>query len=352
MKVILDNDGSTDDVVALIYLLSHPRVTLEAVTIAATGEAHGPAGSHNMADLCYMLGKGDMPIAYGTDKSCDDSGVPFPDFLRERMDKLFVGKHVPKNPAPQISDSAVELIRKVLESSHDRVTIMATGPLTNIAELIQKYPALHDRIKEIVIMGGAVNVIGNIQALDRTSDNTVAEWNLYADPKAADIVFKSKIPVTLVPLDATNHVPMTEEFYNSLSNSYQPEIQLIYHLLKVIVDQFGMDIFLSHFYLWDPLAVMIGVHPDLAVKKNMSLLMDMQTAATRHVADGTEGAAQINVAVNIHRPELILKKLLDELKSNLMNAKAKSSPTNHFQPAAKIAAEITPAQPSLERRLG
>lgn len=340
MKVIFDNDGSTDDVVALIYLLTHPGVSVEGVSIAATGEAHGPAGANNMADLCHLLGRSKMPIAYGSENSCENSGKPFPDFLRTRMDALFVGKNVPKNPAPVITDSAVELIKNIVEKSNTKITIMATGPLTNIAEFIQQYPALHERIEKIVIMGGAVDVPGNIQALDRESDNVVAEWNLYADPKAAEIVFASKIPVTLVPLDATNQVPMTEDFYNSLNGSNHPAIQLIYNLLKVIVDTFGMKVFLEYFYLWDPLAVMIGVNAELAITEKMFIEMDVENAQTKKVVANVNGASQIDVAVRIPKAELILKRLHDELAMNLINAQAKIMRSNHFL-SVPAAAQLT-----------
>jgi inosine-uridine nucleoside N-ribohydrolase len=244
MKIIFDNDVSSDDVLALIYLMSHPNASIVGITVAATGEAHGPEGATNISDLCYMLGKTDIPIAYGSEKPCDSHGNPFPDFLRKIIDNLFSNMNVPKNPHSKITNSAVELIKKMVESNSEKITILATGPLTNIAEFITKYPHLKEKIEKIVIMGGAINVKGNIQALDSKSTNTVAEWNIYADPKAAEIVFLSQIPITLVPLDATNQVPMTKEFFESLSKKqFQPELKLMYQLLKVIIDEFGMDYF-------------------------------------------------------------------------------------------------------------
>jgi len=331
MRIIYDNDTSSDDVTALIYLASHPNVIIEGITIAATGEAHGPDGARNIADLCYMLGKTDIPIAYGSDKPCDASGKPFPDFLRKIVDSLFMGMDIPKHPNPNVTNSATGLIKNIVEKSEEKITILATGPLTNIAEFIEKYPHLKDKIEKIVIMGGAINVKGNIQALDSKSDNTVAEWNIYADPKAAEIVFLSKIPVTLVPLDATNQVPMTKEFYDSLSQQLQPGLKLIYQLLKVIVDNFGMDLFLKEFYLWDPLAAMICYDPQIAITEPMSVLVDLNTAQVKRINEGSNNSSLINVATKIPEAQLLLRRLIDEIKLNLINIQSRTTPTNIFQ---------------------
>jgi inosine-uridine nucleoside N-ribohydrolase len=328
--IIFDNDAANDDVIALIYLASHPEVNLAAITIAGTGEAHGPRGAKNLADLCYMLGKSNVPIAYGSSQPCDESGKLFPEFVRAMMDNIFVNKAVPMHPNPVITNSAIDLIKTIILSSNEPVSILATGPLTNIAEFIKTHPELAKKIEKVVIMGGAVNVKGNIEALDQQSGNKVAEWNIYADPKAAEIVFSSGVPVTLVPLDATNQVPMTSEFYHSLSQSLQPGLKLIYELLKVIVAHFDMDLFLKEFYLWDPLAAMICIDPKLAISESMSVLMDLKTAQTKCVDKGTVGSALINVVTKIPNAHLILKKFIDETKSNLLNNQSTVTPISIY----------------------
>lgn len=343
MRIIVDNDASSDDVTALIYLLSHPDIVIEGITIAGTGEAHGPNGAENIADLCHLLGKPYTPIAYGNGIPCDLHGKPFPNFLREIIDNLFKDMNIPKNPTPNITSSAIDLIKNIVEVGDEKVTILATGPLTNIAEFIQTHPQLKDKIEKIVIMGGAVNVEGNIQALDHNSNNTVAEWNIYADPKAAEIVFTSNIPVTLVPLDATNQVPMTKEFYDSLSHQLQPGLKLIYQLLTVIVDNFGMEVFLNHFYLWDPLAAMICFDPEIALTESMPILIELKNARTKCVDKGHIGSSIINVATKIIDAQLILKRFIDEIKLNLINFQNKATPISIFS-TPNIQADIVQQQ--------
>lgn len=335
-KIIFDNDAAIDDIIALVYLASHSSINLVAVTIAGTGEAHGYNGAKNIANLCYMLNRPNVPIAYGSESPISQDCHPFPDFIRTTMDTIFKNKKVPTHPNPKLTDSAVELIKVTLSSSDEPITILSTGPLTNLAAFLEAYPDLRHKIDRIVIMGGAIHVEGNIQALDQSSTNQVAEWNIYTDPTAASIVFASGIPITLVPLDATNQVPMTREFYDTLSLASQPGLQLTYELLKDIVDQFGLDLFLKHFYLWDPLAAMICLHPTLAITEKMALMVDLKTAQIKPTVDGSF----VDVAMIIPQAELILKKFIDETKSNLLNLISHPSTGGLFQISA-IAQEST-----------
>lgn len=312
--VLFDTDAATDDMVALFYLLAHPDVILKAITVSGTGEAHGVKGAKNIAALCHFLNMGMLPIAYGSDSSCGESGHEFPDYLRTLMDNIFEKAKLPDNPHPNISDSAVALIKKTLEDADGKVSIVATGPLTNIAECIEQHSHLNNKITEIVIMGGAVKVPGNINGPEVKTKNKVAEWNIYADPKAADIVFKSGIPITLVPLDATNKVPMTEDFYRALSSKKSEKLQLIFTLFKDLVDYAGMDRFLSNFYLWDALAAMICLDPDLAVFQTLAIRLNVETAQTEMVSEKTPGANFINVATDLKCPEHILPILLKTLE--------------------------------------
>jgi inosine-uridine nucleoside N-ribohydrolase len=105
--------------------------------------------------------------------------------------------------------SALQLIAKVLMGSSDKVSVVAVGPLTNVAEALQAHAEIADKIDTIYVMGGAVEVNGNVGGSGAGIDNRHAEWNIYVDPTAANIVFESGLPMTLVPLDATKDVPVT-----------------------------------------------------------------------------------------------------------------------------------------------
>jgi inosine-uridine nucleoside N-ribohydrolase len=95
----------------------------------------------------------------------------------------------------------VALLADTIAAADEPVTVLTHGPLTNLGELVRDHPDAVARIERVVVMGGAVDAIGNVEA------EPSAEWNLYVDPEAARLVLESGIPVTLVPLDATNDVP-------------------------------------------------------------------------------------------------------------------------------------------------
>jgi inosine-uridine nucleoside N-ribohydrolase len=144
----------------------------------------------------------------------------FPDKWRESADKLN-GVIIAKNPSPHnLTQHSVEWYHDILNKNKKSVVILAIGPLTNIGQLIQKYPNDVKKIKRIYIMGGALNVKGNLKTSIYTKElsNNYAEWNIWVDPLAAKIVFNSSIPITLVPLDATNQAKFTLDYVDKQKN--------------------------------------------------------------------------------------------------------------------------------------
>lgn len=210
----------------------------------------------------------------------------------------------------------------VLSASNEQVTILATGPLTNVAELITKYPDITSKIKRVYVMGGAINVPGNIHVLEPGNPNHESEWNFYADPEAVRIVFNSRVPVTLVALDATNQVRLTEKFYRQLSKLDEPDLKLVYKLHKGLVDRFGMDKYKKDIYMWDALAAMVMLEPDIATTQTMSLAVNVKNGAVRPAA-ADRNAAKIDVVTTIFSPGDVLKQYIAVIQSNNIFAQQK-----------------------------
>ena len=214
--LIVDTDAAIDDWAALLYVLNLPeQANLLGVTIPGTGEAHCAPAKKNMANLVYLANREKDNIVV----TCGDS-VPmegfhtFPDAWRIDMDNLF-GLHIKENPTPNIlAEHSVEWLNKTLSKNKRPVVILTLGPLTNIGQLLQKYPASAKKIKRIYMMGGAFETKGNliIPGITDGVTNTFAEWNIWVDPLSAKIVFNSNVPVTVVSLDVTNKVQVTREF--------------------------------------------------------------------------------------------------------------------------------------------
>jgi len=263
--VIFDTDMAHEDMFSALYLLSHPNVDVKAITVTGTGEAHCGPGVVNALGLVTLSGHVEIPVSCGSDQPLSGNHE-FPAAWRQGADSAY-GVEIPAGgTASELS--APDLIIDIVQNSDEPVTIVAVGPLTNIAEAIQKDPSFISNINDIFIMGGAVNVDGNVGNSGVGIDNKHAEWNIYIDPVAANIVFSSGIPVTLVPLDATRDVPVTRKFYESLSDTLNtPSANFVHEMLSAnldLVDSGG-------FQFWDTLTSVIFTEESIASFKEIQL---------------------------------------------------------------------------------
>ena len=256
--VIIDTDIGFDDLLAITYLLQQPTIDVKAITIAATGETPCNPGYVNLKRMLKKLGKANIPVHCGR-------ATP----LR--------GKHqFPSEWSPfqtnvdsrlmQTKINARTAITHLLSDAKQSYDIIALGPLTNIGEVMQKSPQLAHKIHRLYIMGGAVHVAGNLRIANKNLNHT-AEWNIYIDPYAASLVFKSQLPITLIPLDVTNTVRLPPHFYSQLKYSRtKPAITLLqlFHSLPTVVSK-AMET--TDWYAWDSLAAVIAIHPQYALIK-------------------------------------------------------------------------------------
>jgi inosine-uridine nucleoside N-ribohydrolase len=263
--VIFDTDMAHEDMFSALFLLSHPNVDMKAITVAGTGEAHCRPGVVNALGLVKVSGHKEIPVTCGREIPLAGNHA-FPSEWRQSADAAYEVT-IPKGGEPS-ELSAADLIIDIVQNSDEPVTIVAVGPLTNIAEAIQKDTSITSNIKDIFIMGGAVKVDGNVGNSGVGIENQHAEWNIYIDPVAANIAFTSGIPVTLVPLDATKDVPVTRKFYDSLSNYLNtPSANFVQEMLAANLD--FVDI--GGFQFWDTLTSAIFTDESLADFEEMQL---------------------------------------------------------------------------------
>lgn len=267
VPVIIDTDMAPDDWMAILYLLQSSLVDVKAVTVVATGEAHARPGTRNALGLLALTGNTGIPVACGR-KTPLDGDHKWPLIVRKLVDWRF-GLSLPRSKVKPSPLSAVELLIQQIMESPNKVVLFAIGPLTNVAEAIQQHPEIGDNIERIVIMGGAVDVPGNITPSGfKKVDNHTAEWNIYCDPYAAAVVFASGAPITLVPLDVTNTVPMTRDFHErSAQLRLTPAADFVHRTvgrLKFLIDRHA-------YYFWDPLAAVLITHEDVGEYEQVKL---------------------------------------------------------------------------------
>ena len=264
--VVIDTDIAVDDWLAILYLLGRPEVEVLAITVAGTGESHCEPGIRHARSLVALAGQPDIPVACGRETPLEGNHA-FPGPWRDSVDGL-LGLSLPDGPNQTTSGTAVELLGSTLGSSPDKVTLLTLWPLTNVAEALRESPDLADRIDATYVMGGAVGVDGNVGVSGVGIENQFAEWNVYCDPLAAKLVLEADVRVTLVPLDATNHAPVSVAFADRLAaDSATPQAKFVSDVLAQMRDAVAS----GTYYFWDPLAAAVLVDASLASFESASL---------------------------------------------------------------------------------
>lgn len=191
IPIILDCDPGHDDALAIALALASPGLDVLAITTVA-GNAPLERTTRNALRILTLLDRDDVPVAAGADRPfIREPYVPVEFHGTSGLD----GAALPEPGAQPATGSAVELIADLLRKAREPVTLVATGPLTNVALLLRAAPGLHPRIAEISLMGGA---------LGEGNTTPAAEFNIWADPEAAAVVFGSGIPIRMAGLDITH----------------------------------------------------------------------------------------------------------------------------------------------------
>jgi len=249
--ILVDTDVAPDDLIALSFLLRAPNVTVAAITVSGTGEAHCAGGVAVVLGLLEYLKA--PPIAVACGRATPLAGVhAFPGQWREGADRGS-GFVVPATTRVPVEGNAVELI-KGMAGDFPGLEILTLGPLTNLGDALSSTPGLADRLGPVFIMGGALYVPGNIVGPGAPTGNAVAEWNVYVDPHAVNVVLDAGLDVTFVSLDGTSHVPVTTAFaQRAIQTAFQPASSVLAQLMNA--NPFMTD---GSYFLWDPLAAEVA----------------------------------------------------------------------------------------------
>lgn len=237
--VILDCDPGHDDAIAIMLAVADPGIDLLAVTTVA-GNVTLDNTTRNALRVLDMVGRPDIPVAAGRDRP----RVRDLSTAAVMHGETGLAGPLPVEPSRQQLDvSAIELIEQLLAEADEPVTLVATGPLTNMADVVERLPHLRDRIRELVIMGGAID-LGNW--------TPAAEFNIWVDPHAADIVFRTagvpgaapadRIAVTMIGLEVTHEAWLADEHAEALratGRAGQFVAELLDHFVGFHQERFG-----------------------------------------------------------------------------------------------------------------
>ncbi len=217
-RILLDCDPGHDDAIAILLAARSPELHLEAITTVA-GNQTLEKTTRNALRVCTVAGIRTVPIAAGMDR-------PLVRDLRVAANIHGAsGLDGPSLPEPDLTVAPIHgvdlIIEQVLAADGD-LTIVATGPLTNVAAAIRRAPEIVPKIQQIVLMGGAIG-LGNT--------TPAAEFNIYVDPEAAHIVFSCGRPITMIGLDVTHQAQATPEVRSRIRALGSPVAHLVDDLL-------------------------------------------------------------------------------------------------------------------------
>ncbi|HSL00733.1 MAG TPA: nucleoside hydrolase [Rubrobacteraceae bacterium] len=265
--IILDADPGHDDAVAILLACGAPELDLLAVTTVA-GNVPLEKTTRNALRILSLIGRTDVPVAAG-------AAEPLARRLHTAEDihgeSGLDGPEIPDATFPAEDRGATELIADVLRESPERVTLVPTGPLTNIAALLREHPELKLRIRRISMMAGSIG-LGNT--------TPAAEFNVYVDPESAREVFESGLEITMIGLDVTHQAgasPGERERLRSVGTVGGVVAGLLEFFAETYERVFDFDSPPLH----DPVAVAAVLEPGVLNTRPMRVDVECESELTR-----------------------------------------------------------------------
>ncbi len=292
-SVIIDSDAGADDLMAIAFLLSRPDIHVEAITIE-NGMAHVPAGGRNVLRLLALAGRDDVPVFLGRESPLSGSHE-FPAEWRRDSDEL-PGIYLPPPARSVDSRSAADYLLKRLSDAVHPVQVLALGPLTNLGEVFSRTPRVAHTGRQLVILGGAIGVSGNLGdgGFFKTS-NVAAEWNMFIDPVAAKIVFTSGAPIRLVPLDATQRVPIDMALLEQIeSRAGAPLANFVAQALDMVREQIRQGFYFAK----DPLAATVLANPAVVTFRPLAIEISDKPEEVGRTVEVKKGRPNVQVAID------------------------------------------------------
>jgi inosine-uridine nucleoside N-ribohydrolase len=267
-RIILDTDPGIDDALALFLALASPEVQLEAVT-TVSGNVNVDLTTRNALALLELAGRSDIPVARGSERPL----LRPPVYAEEVHNSQGLGYlELPEPTRPPVSERAVDVIIEKVMSAPGEISLVAIGPLTNLALALRQEPLIAGLVHEVVIMGGALRVPGNT--------TSAAEFNIYVDPHAAQMVFHAGWPLRLVSLDVTMQTPMHRDQVNLLAQPGTPVPLAIKQMVDFFFDVFAPAYNATAFHMHDPLALAAAFQPDLITWEPAYVDVELQGSLT------------------------------------------------------------------------
>lgn len=297
-RILIDTDPGIDDSMAIFLALASPEIAVEGLTVVF-GNVDAEQCARNALTVLEIAGRSDIPVAVGARK-------PLLRPYRGRGALIHgrdgLGEAGVSQVRPIPDRRAVDFLISRISDAPGEISIVALGPLTNLALAVSMEPRLAQWTRQVVIMGGAVTTRGNA--------TPVAEANIHNDPEAARIVFHAGWPVTLVGLDVTHQVVMTPAYLERLTSAGTPVTDFIRAITPFYLNGYRRRLGIEGFYVHDPTAVAAVINPDLFQTRELyvDVITDSETALGQTVGDFRnqwEKPPNIRVCLGVDAPAVL-----------------------------------------------
>ncbi|XIF19381.1 MAG: ABC transporter substrate-binding protein [Acetilactobacillus jinshanensis] len=260
-NVYYNHDGNVDDLDSLILFLEMPNINILGIGAIGADSFVTPAVDASRKLVDY-LGKGrKISVAQSNSRP----GHQFPKLWRlnaytfDDFPVLNQHGHIPKAPLAK-KPAHLDMIDKI-KAANGKVTLVMTGPLSDLARALKVDPSIQDKIEKVYWMGGTMDNQGNV--VEPEADGT-QEWNSYWDPEAVKVVYNSKLPLVEVGLNSTKQVPLTQKVRDHWASLCKYPAENLIGLGYSMMHLFGKG-----YYLWDVLTMILSYYPEIAKSKQI-----------------------------------------------------------------------------------
>ncbi len=301
-RVVIDTDPGVDDAIALLMALSSPQMEVLGLTTTAGNVPIGPA-TRNALAILESLGRTDIPVAKGATRPVRGRFA----YARDVHSAAGLTHPLPP-PTSRTSDTgAVQFLAQTLRANPGAVTVIALGPLTNLARLHRDHPTVLPLAKHLLVMGGAVDTPGNV--------TPQAEFNFYSDPTAARLVMEAGIPLTLIDMAPCRQVFLTRTDVENARPSSAAGILAE----RLLAGWFRQGAARERFNMYDPLTLVAALNANAIKLRSVTMTVDDSTTTNDSALWGRcrvldETAGPISVAepggVDVTTSLLMIRDLL------------------------------------------
>ena len=266
-RVIIDTDPGTDDALAILLALSSPELKVEALTVVP-GNVTAAQGLENARKLVSLAGRTDIPVAAGAQAPLLQKLVTAETHAPDGL----AGISLPAARSARDPRFAPDLIVELVHRYPHEITLVPLGPLTNIALALSRDPSVAGLVKEVVLMGGAISG-GNVDA--------VAEYNIYVDPEAAQVVFQGGCPLTMVGLEIGRKALFRRQHLARLQKTHGSQNDFAARVLEYLVNLCEKKYALEGAPLYDPTAMGAVIDRSLIRTQLMHVDVELRGEFTR-----------------------------------------------------------------------